>query len=37
LAYRDNAANTATIESANLDRPLVELLDWIDFDAIADY
>jgi hypothetical protein len=34
---RDVAANTAKIESANFDRPLVELLDEIDFEAIADH
>src|SRR5260221_14552906 len=34
---RDVAANTAKIESANFDRPLPELLDEIDFEAIADH
>jgi hypothetical protein len=33
---RDVAANIAKIESANFDRPLNELLDEIDFEAIAD-
>jgi hypothetical protein len=34
---RDVAANTAKIESTNFDRPLGELLDEIDFEAIADH
>jgi hypothetical protein len=34
---RDVAANTAKIQSANFDRPLEELLDEIDFEAIADH
>jgi hypothetical protein len=31
------AANVAKIESVNFDRPLAELLDQIDFEAIADH
>jgi hypothetical protein len=34
---RDVVANTAKIESAKFDRPLAELLDEIDFEAIADH
>ncbi len=34
---RDAAANTAKIESLNFDRPLDELLDWIEVEVIADH
>jgi hypothetical protein len=34
---RDVAANVAKIDSVNFDRPLAELLDEIDFGAIADH
>jgi hypothetical protein len=34
---RDVAANVGKIASVNFDRPLPELLDGIDFEAIADH
>jgi hypothetical protein len=37
MLRRDVAANVAKIESVSFDRPLAELLDEIDFRAIADH
>ncbi len=36
-AVMSKVRNIAKIESANLDRPLAELLAEIDFEVIADY